>query len=188
MTSASTEFVLDHYRGYLLLLARAQWDDVLRTWGDPSDLVHQTLLEACQNRAQFDGTSSVAFAGWLRKMLANNLFDVGRALRAKKRDYRRKTSIEAALDQSSARLGSGLAHDDPSPSEVATTAEQLNLLADAISQLPPGQMEAVTLLHLRGLSLEETARQMGRSKAAVAGLIRRGVKQLGQLMAKRGGP
>jgi RNA polymerase sigma-70 factor, ECF subfamily len=184
MVESAPGFLLENYRGYLLLLARASWDDVLAGWGDPSDLVQQTLLEAKKTLAKFDGTNPAAFAEWLRKILANNLFDVARALRRKKRDYRRKTSIEAALEESSTRLGSFLAHDDPSPSDVVATAEQLNRLADAIGQLPHDQQEAVTLHHLRGLSLTETATQMRRSKATVAGLLRRGIQQLGRRLGK----
>jgi RNA polymerase sigma-70 factor (ECF subfamily) len=40
------------------------------------------------------------------------------------------------------------------------------------------QRQAVELHHLKGLSLADVGCQMGRSKAAVAGLLRRGLKEL----------
>ena len=52
------------------------------------------------------------------------------------------------------------------------------LLADLNSP----QCEAVTLHHLQGLSLAELARRMERSEAAVAGLLRRGLQRLRELM------
>jgi RNA polymerase sigma-70 factor (ECF subfamily) len=186
MVATTGIFAPEQYRGFLVLLARAQWDDVLRGWGDPSDLVQQTLLEAHQKRGDFKGETAAAFAVWLRTILKHNLIDLSIALHRGKRDCRLKRSLEAALEESSTRLGLNLARDDPSPSDVVATAEQLNRLADAIQQLPPDQLQAVTLHHLRDLSLEATAVQMGRTKAAVAGLLRRGLKRLGTLMGERG--
>src|SRR5262249_39216590 len=159
----------------LKLLARSQWDTVLQRWGDPSDLVQLTLLEAHKQRGQFKGSTEAAFAAWLRTMLVRNLIEVRRGVHRKKRDPRRERSIEAAVEESSARLGSFLAQDDPSPSAQVAIAEQLNLLADALDRLPPDQMEAVTLHHLQGLTLTEAAAQMRRTVPAVAGLIRRGL-------------
>jgi RNA polymerase sigma-70 factor (ECF subfamily) len=185
MVAATTAFPLERYRGYLLLLARAAWNDVLRGWGDPSDLVQQTLLEAHEKRGGFTGETSAEFAGWLRTALAHNIADVTRGRTRAKRDYRLERSLEALLEESSARMESPLAYDDPSPSEQAVHAEQMNDLSDAIAQLPADQGEAVVLHHLRGLTLEEVARQMGRTRAAVAGLYRRGVKRIGKLMRHR---
>jgi len=177
--------VLSDYRGYLLVLARAQWDSALQAWGDPSDLVHQTLLEAHQKQSEFKGGTAAAFAAWLRTMLAHNLADAVRGRRRRKRDHRLERSIEAALEESSARLGAALAQADPSPSERARTAEQLARLADALERLPADQREAVTLHHLRGLTLEVAAAQMGKTKAAVAGLLRRGLGRLAQTVGDR---
>ena len=186
MLAPASVFAPEKYRGFLLLLARSQWDDELRGWGDPSDLVQQTLLEAHEKRQTFHGDTSAAFAAWLRAIFTHNLFDLGRALRRGKRDVRLKVSLEAALTESSARLGINLALDDPSPSNLVAAAEQLNLLADALVQLPQDQLEAVTCHYLRSLSLEATAIQMGRTKPAVAGLLCRGLKRLGGLLGKRG--
>jgi RNA polymerase sigma-70 factor (ECF subfamily) len=186
MPATSAQFAPEQYRGFLLLLARTQWDELLRGWGDPSDLVQQTLLEAHKKLGAFKGETAAAFVAWLRAIFTHNLVDVSRSLRRGKRDYSLKRSLEAALDESSTRLGVSLALNDPSPSALAATAEQLNLLADALGRLPPDQMEAVILHHLRGLSLEDIAGRMGRTKAAAAGVLRRGIKRLREMMGERG--
>ena len=186
MFTTTPGFALEQYRGFLKLLARTQWDDLLRGWGDPSDLVHQTLLEAYEKLGDFKGKTEAAFAAWLRTMLTHNLLDLSRKLRREKRDPRRERSIEAAMEESSDRLRSCLALDDPSPSEQVAVAEQLNRLADAVDRLPPDQLEAVTLHHLRGLPLVDTAAQMGRTVPAVAGLLRCGLQQLRKVMGERG--
>jgi RNA polymerase sigma-70 factor (ECF subfamily) len=159
---------------------------LLQGWGDPSDLVQQTLLEAHHKLESFTGETTALFLGWLREILAHNMADVIRGRRRKKRDYRLERSLEAAFEESSDRLGLHLSVDDSSPSSNASKAEQLRLLADALEELPPDQRDAVTLHHLRGLTLDATADCMGKTRPAVAGLLRRGLKQLGSLLNARG--
>jgi RNA polymerase sigma-70 factor (ECF subfamily) len=55
-------------------------------------------------------------------------------------------------------------------------------LAEALARLPEAQREALTRHYLQGWSLEVIGRQIGRSPAAVAGLIKRGLKQLRLLL------
>jgi RNA polymerase sigma-70 factor (ECF subfamily) len=184
MTESLSTFAPERYRGWLVLLAHAEWDRDLRNWGDPSDLVQQTLLEAHQKLDAFQGDSPAVFAAWLKEILLHNLYDVSRGLHRKKRDCGLKRSLEAALDESSSRLGLALAANDPSPSHVGETAEQLNRLADAIARLPSQQRDAVLLHHVKGLSAEATAEQMGRTRQSVAGLLRRGLAQLRELLGE----
>ena len=51
-------------------------------------------------------------------------------------------------------------------------------LAEALSRLPEAQREALVLQHWQGWSLDEIAEQMGRTRTAVAGLLKRGLRQL----------
>jgi len=60
--------------------------------------------------------------------------------------------------------------------------EQLASLAKALAQLPDDQRTAVELHHLQGWSVARIAEQGGRSQAAVAGLLRRGLKKLRELL------
>src|SRR5262249_13129702 len=148
---------------------------------DPSDVVQQTLLEAHARAGQFHGDDS-ALAAWLRQALVNNLRDARPALRRDKRDVRRAESLDQAGGQASARLAGMLAAADSSPSERAVRNEELLRLADALTRLPEAQREAVVLHHLQGCPLAETARRMGRTDAAVAGLLHRGLKRVRELM------
>jgi RNA polymerase sigma-70 factor (ECF subfamily) len=86
--------------------------------------------------------------------------------------------LEAALDQSSTRLEAWLAADQSSPSQQAQRNEQVLRLAEALAALPEAQREALTLHHLHNWTLDEVGQQLGRSASAVAGLIKRGLKEL----------
>lgn len=171
----------ERYREYLLLLARVQIGERFRGKVDASDVVQQTLLEAHQKSHQFAGEEA-QFLPWLRKLLACTLADTMRAVTRAKRDPARERSIEAALDESSERLGNVLVSDQTSPSEHAVRNEDLARLADAIGLLPDAQRVALMLRYGQGARVAEIATQMERTPVAVAGLLKRGSQQLRALL------
>jgi RNA polymerase sigma-70 factor, ECF subfamily len=178
--SVSGQPILERYRSYLMLLAEARLDRRLQGKLDPSDLVQQTLLNAHQGWAQFRGTSDAELAAWLRQILARTLLGCVRDFHRAKRDVGRERSLQAALDESSARLEVWLAAEQSTPSQQALRVEQVLQVAEAIARLPEGQRQAVVLYYWQGCSLAEIAAGLGRSVPAVAGLLHRGLKQLGQ--------
>ena len=173
----------ERFRDYLLLLARAQLGGLRRGQLAPSDIVQQTLLEAHRKRDQFRGRSDAELAAWLRQMLAYGIGDAVRAQGRARRDVARERSLEAALDESSARLAAWLAAEQSSPSQRAVRQEELLHLAAALAQLPEDQRTAVELKHLHGRSVAAIAAEMGRSETAVGGLLRRGMTRLRELLA-----
>ena len=173
---------LDQYREYLTMLARVQLDPRLRDKLDPSDVVQQTLLDAHQRQEQFRGQTEAEKAAWLRQILARNLVDALRAFGRAKRDVARERSLHVAMEQSSQRLEAWLAAEQSSPSLKLDRHERAVQLANALAALPEAQREALVLQHWHGFSLAEIGQHMGRSPAAVAGLIKRGLRQLRGLL------
>jgi RNA polymerase sigma-70 factor (ECF subfamily) len=171
---------VEDYRDYLHLLARLQLDPHLQGKIDPSDVVQQTLVKAHQARAQFRGHTDAEQGAWLRRILTNTLIDTARK-------YQRELDLQFSLEriqESSARLEAWLVSQQPSPSEVIDRQEQLLHLARALAQLPEDQRTAVELHHLREDSVADIARALGRSEASVAGLLRRGLKKLRELLGE----
>ncbi len=177
---------LEGFWDYLHLLAQMQLDPRLRGKWDASDVVQQTLLKAYQALDQFRGQGPAELAAWLRQILAHTLADLLRDHGRAKRDVARERSLEAALEESSARLAAWAAADQSSPSQQAMRHEQSLRLAEALATLPEPQREALVLKHCEGWSLDEIAQQLGRSPAAVASLLRRGLKQLRHHLQERG--
>jgi RNA polymerase sigma-70 factor (ECF subfamily) len=173
---------LPEFRDYLRVLAAAQLDPRLQRKLDASDLVQQTLLEAHRDMAQFRGTTRAELAVWLRRMLARNLANVVRDLGRGRRDVSREQSLEKAMEDSAVRLESCLADAGPPPDDQAARNELLLRLSRALLALPDPQREAVELRHLHGWALQEIAQRMGRTPAAVAGLLHRGLSGLRALL------
>jgi RNA polymerase sigma-70 factor (ECF subfamily) len=174
---------LEHYREYLRLLARLQLDPGLRGQLDPSDIVQQTLLRAHERLEQFRGQSDEELRAWLRAILARCLVDAVRKFGRQKGD--RAQSLEAALEQSSAKLEVLLASEESSPSQGALRAERLIELAEALARLPEDQRTAIELRYLNGLAVPDVAEQMGRSVVSVTGLLYRGMRALRSEMGEK---
>jgi RNA polymerase sigma-70 factor (ECF subfamily) len=174
-------WAVERFRDYLRLLARLHLDPRLQGKLDASDVVQETLLKAHQALAEFRGQTEAELAAWLRRILANTLADAGRRyLTGEARNVNLERSLEDAVQQSSARLEQWLADGQVAPGEQALRQEQLLRLSRGLAALPADQRQAVELRHLRGCSVGDVAREMGRTRAAVAGLLRRGLEALRQ--------
>jgi RNA polymerase sigma-70 factor (ECF subfamily) len=174
---------LERFRAYLRLLARLQFPAALQAKLDPSDLVQQTLLQAHQALGQFRGTTVAEQAAWLRRILANTLANAVRDLHRAGRDF----ALEQSIHESSARLEAWLAAEHTPPVEAAIRNEQFLVLADRLAELPEVQREALLLRYCEGWSVGAIAEHLGRTRASVASLLRRGLGALRELLEPEGG-
>jgi RNA polymerase sigma-70 factor, ECF subfamily len=174
---------LERYRAYLLVLARLQLNPRLQGKLDPSDVVQETLLKAHEKQEQLRGVSEEELTAWLRRILANTMIDGLRRFGGAGRDLGRERPLESVLEQSSARLEAMLTADSASsPARRSMQQEQLLRLAAALEQLPEDQRTAVEMHHLQEQPLDAIAQQMGKTKQAIGGLLRRGMSKLRQLL------
>lgn len=133
---------------------------------DVADLVQQTLLEA--SLVPPPHAHPAARLAWLREALKNNLRDELRKRKAGKRNTARERPLGS---QELAAKGS-------TPSRRMKQSEELKILLRRLESLPQDQQEAVRLRYIEELSVDGVALRMGKSRAAVAGLIRRGLAGL----------
>ena len=162
---------LGRYREYLSLLARLEVSSGLRDRVDLSGVVQETLLDA--HRAPPRDRTEAQTAAWLKAILLHNLADEARRRGAVKRDEARVRPLGVPEGRALE-----LVADQSSPSRRAIRAEELLDLARALASLPDGQRRAVEMHHLEARPLSEIAEALGTTKAAVAGLLHRGLKAL----------
>jgi RNA polymerase sigma-70 factor (ECF subfamily) len=178
--STDRPWALEKYRPLLRLLAGARLDGRLRGKVDPSDLVQESLLKAHAALDQFRGTTTAELQAWLRSILANEMAAAARRHLAGPRGLER--SLEKALEESSVRLERWLADSGGAPGDRLEREEQLSRLTGGLASLPEEQRLAVELRYLQGLGPPQIAALLGRSTASVAGLLRRGLEALREVL------
>jgi RNA polymerase sigma-70 factor (ECF subfamily) len=171
--------LLEVYRNYLRLLARTWLSGAARGKADPSDLVQETLLKAHRAFPEFRGASEEELVAWLRRILARQLTDLMRRLRANRRDVAREQPLDGLLRD---KLHDMATTSFTSPSGLAQRRELGVVLADALAQLSPARREVIVLRNLEELDWPEVARRMGKSQAAVRKLWARALLALRPLI------
>jgi RNA polymerase sigma-70 factor (ECF subfamily) len=176
--------LLELYRNYLRLLARAEIGRQLQGKVDPSDLIQETFLDAQLAFPRFAGGDEPQFVRWLRRILATKVANLVRRYRGTRaRDVLLEEDIASGFDRSSC-ASAALAASIASPSQQAARREQSVLLADAIARLPEHYREAIILRHFEGLTFPQIAAAMGRSEDSVEKLW---IRALGMLRTAFGG-
>lgn len=144
----------------------------------PSDIAQDTSFQAFLRFDSFKGTTRAEWESWLQTIFRNCAAQSLRAAWRKKRDDRETVSLD---DSEVGIVRSG----QPSPSEVTATMEHWRDLMAQIFELPEEQKQAISLVHFKALPIAEAAKQMGKSEAAIGGLLQRGIKTLRERMTGR---
>ena len=142
---------------------------------DGSDIVQLTWWSAFRAFPKFEGDVD-AFIGWLRNIHDRNLRDAVRDQRAARRAIRLEVSPSAVLPGAAGRI--------TSPSQKLVRIEQQQHMEACLALLPAAQKEALRLRYYDELPITDIVERMGRSETAVAGLLKRGLSALRELMAK----
>lgn len=164
--------LLDHFRPELRALAQRNINPVLNARIDDSDIVQQSCLSAYQAFEEFEGDDVAQFAAWLKQIHNRNIQNVIRDNQvAGIRDVKREQG-----------KGSIVAKTSRTPSRIAMKEERKKNIEQCLDQILPDQREAIRMRYIDGLSLSEIVEEMGRSESSVAGLLKRGLSQLRDIM------
>ena len=174
--------LLERHRDQLRHIARKNLDFSIQGRIDPSDVIQQTFLEAEQGFHTFRGEAGPQFFAWIRKILENNAANTVRFhLQSRKRSVRRERSTAGGSSQNN---GWDLILDKgSSPSHRAIRGEDKKRMLQSLEQLPAGQRVAIFKRYIEQQSVIDIAKEMGRTRLAVAGLLKRGLRQLQSQMA-----
>jgi RNA polymerase sigma-70 factor (ECF subfamily) len=176
--------LLQRYRAHFTLVAQRRIGPKTAVRCPADDLVQQTFLEAARSFDQFRGSTESDFSAWLMQIFDGNLKDLIR-----KHRFARKRSVDCEEPLHREGGSTMLIWNEPAgrqstPSRQVIRGEQALRLADLVKALPDMQSEAVRLRHLEGRSIAEIAQELGKSTAATAGLIKRGLQTLRSRMSE----
>lgn len=175
------EQLLALYRPFLRVVAMRQLPHIVRQRLDASDIVQQTLIDAVRGLPDFRGQTEPEFTAWMMRLLERNLLLSVRNNTLGKRDVRLEQRWTDA-DGSAQLAWTLLAADGSSPLSSVFHGEAALHLAIALDKLPADQRTAVEMRYIGQQSLQTIATEMERSVGSVAGLIRRGIANLQDLL------
>jgi len=138
------------------------------------DLAQETFLRVYKNMDSFRGESAVET--WLFQIASNLYKNTLRGLQAKKRDAQ-----EVSLEGTEAAVELGSRESDPL--QVVLTEEEVRLLRDALSDLPPQMRQAVSLRVDRDMKYREIAAEMDVSIETVKAHLYQARQQLRDSLA-----
>jgi RNA polymerase sigma-70 factor (ECF subfamily) len=146
------------------------------------DLVQEAYLEAvrCFDDYTYQGPDS--FFRWLATVAMHKLQNLHRLASAKKRSGR-----EQPIDVGQSTLAPGVAEPrdaGPGPRTLTVGAEQAARLDVAMAKLSEVDRQVIAMSRVQGLSLQEIAEQMGRTRNAVALLLSRALRKLKDLLGE----
>ncbi len=185
--AAARDWLFARCRDYLGFAARARVESWLRAKVDASDLVQQTLLEACRDFPRFEGVTEKEWLGWLRRILDHNAADfVRRYGKAAKRQVGREVPFG---DLAGSEAGIGAPEPSApgaSPSQELLRADTERRVAAALAELPTDYQEVIVLRNVQRLPFDEVGRRMNRSRPAAQMLWMRAIQRLRAVLERHG--
>jgi RNA polymerase sigma-70 factor, ECF subfamily len=142
---------------------------------EPADVLQDVCFEACRLISGFRPRGEDSFYRWLVTIARHRLVDLLRVHRTRVKLGRAWTDTTG---DPVANLLEELAVYKRTPSRSAASHELMRTIEEAIGRLSTEHRQAVTLRHIEGLTVSETARQMGRSEEAVYWLTCRALQAL----------
>jgi RNA polymerase sigma-70 factor (ECF subfamily) len=149
--------IFDAYSGpiYRFIASR------VRSPSDAEDLTQLVFVKALEALPRYEARG-VPFGGWLFRLARNAIIDQIRT----RRDH---LSLVSAVTRET---------DDAGPEASAALQDDLDRVAQAMSELTDNQREVIELRFFAGLSVLETAVAMGRQEGTVRGLQFRAIAAL----------
>jgi RNA polymerase sigma-70 factor, ECF subfamily len=175
--------LFDRHRRRLAVLAHYRLGPQLRGLMEIDDVLQETLLKAYLQLDQFTYRTPGSFLRWLSRIMDHVIADTARYHGRQKRN-----AAEALPLKSESRPGGVEPADSRTPSRLLAQDEGLHALLRELDELPGDYREVILLTKIEGLSTQEVAERMGRSRETIALLLHRAIKRLRQSHNSKGNP
>ena len=142
------------------------------------DVLQETFVRAIRGISGFQARDGSSFGGWLETIADRAVQHAVAEMTAKKRGAGFRRQQVGAANSSLVDLVELLVEGDGTPSAAAARHEALQAVQVGIAGLPDDQRQAVRLRYLQGHTIEQTGDELGRSPAAVRGLLHRAKTRL----------
>lgn len=178
--TAALQKLLELHDAALIRFIQRKLPDRLRGQIEPEDVAQAVYVETYRTIGRFKPTGQNAFFRWLTAIAKQRVLDELRKRdRLKRGGGRRRIShVRGAVAGSTMTLLDLIAVDSKTPTRSIARREAAAELNDALAELATPYREALRLRYIDGLSVEETARRLGRTAGAVQNLCWRALQKL----------
>ena len=171
--------VFEQYRRRLAVLVHFKLSPRARGFSEVEDVVQETLLRAFRDVGRFTYQSPGSFLRWLSSIADHVIID-----RVRYQGRERRAGERVPFRSESNPLGPEPA-DTRTPSRLFAQQEAVERLLARLEALPENYREAILLAKIEGLTTQEMAERLGKSRQAVALLVFRAVKRFRELQESR---
>jgi RNA polymerase sigma-70 factor (ECF subfamily) len=176
---ALQQLLWEHYDRLSAFIATRLTGDLRRLVG-ADDVLQETFVLAIRDIGKCEADCVQTFAGWLFTIAEHRLNDIIKELYRKKRGgaMRRLEATGRESARGWMQLVDLISDDHSTPGRKLARGEAVQALQIGIAALPEDQRQAIRLRYLEGRSIEHSAEMMGRTTAAINGLVRRAKQSL----------
>jgi RNA polymerase sigma-70 factor (ECF subfamily) len=174
--------LFERQRRRLAVLAHYRLGPHLRGLVDVDDILQETLLKAFVQFDQFTYRTPGSFLRWLARILEHVIADTARY------HGRQKRQAAEMVPLKSASIPEGIEPvDSETPSRLLAQDEALRALLRNLDELPDDYREVILLVKIEGLSTQEAAERMGKSRETIALLMHRAIKRFRRIQDEKEG-
>ncbi len=176
--------VFELYRPRLERLVEFRLDRSLKGRVDTADILQEAFLTISTRLPSFIASPDVSLFVWLRRLTLQCVVDTHRHHFRHKRNVGKevKLSMVGHGDATSLSIAQALFDPQLSPSKIASQAEELDRMREALDTMDEMDREVLALRHFEQLSNNETAEALGLSVTAASNRYVRAMGRLATLM------
>jgi RNA polymerase sigma-70 factor (ECF subfamily) len=174
--------LFEKYRPRLAVLIHYRISSELRSFFEVDDILQETFLEAFRDFDQFTYQSPGSFMSWLARISDHVMADLARSQGRQKRHAAEMLRFRSESNPSGPEPA-----DRRTPSRLLAEEEGLRGLLEKLNLLPENYRQAILLMKVEGLSIQEAAGRLGKSNEATALLLHRALKRFRSLQDQQRG-
>lgn len=166
--------------------AAARLPAAMKAKRGPEDILQEVYLDVFRQINRFEDRGPGSFLNWLYAILDRKLAAARRAAHYQMRDIDREVTIGTPAADSYWNLLDQLYADSGTPSRAVRREEVLRALSACVTDLSEPHRHVIQMRFLDGLSVDDVATRLGKSKAAIVALTKRALEALRKSMDQLG--
>ncbi len=168
--------LFEKYRPRLAVLIHYRMGSRLRSFLEVDDILQETFLDAYRQFDRFTYQSPGSFFRWICRIAEHIIVDAARFEGRGKRDGGQRVPLRSTSHPEGVEPV-----DTRTPSRLYAGREAVIRLIRRLEALPEQYREVIILAKVEGLTTQEMAEKLGKSREATTLLLHRAIKQFRQI-------